>query len=202
MTVAADTEVKESAAAAQTAATQAAAAANAAQAAASTATQAASQTGAGQTDVSGAYRSSGAEVTSDVGQAEAYLLNMKKLVADELDHAANLRASAADSIGRRAKNADDFDGQLRAVALQAVQNAVQASQRINADSIDSKVRLQHYAESEVARTVRHSDLAIDRQWNVDEVAELVAKTPVFLDAISGAVAAGVAKAISETKPAA
>ena len=163
--------------------------------------QRAAQSGAGQTDVAAGYRSSGAEVTSDVGQAEAYIINMKKLVADELDHAANLRAAAADSNGRRGTAGSDFDAALRSIATQALQNAVQSSQRINADSIDHKVRLQHYAESEVARTVRHSDLAIDRQWNVDEVAQLIAKTPVFLDAIAGAVASGVAKAVSE-KPAA
>jgi hypothetical protein len=42
--------------------------------------------------------------------------------------------------------------------------------------------------------IRHNDLSIDRIWNIDEVAALVAKTPVFLDAISAAVAKGVAEA--------
>jgi len=125
---------------------------------------------------------------------------MKKLVADELDHASNLRAAAADSIGRRSRNAEDYDQTLRNMAQQSLQSAVSLQSRIVNDSVDHKTRLQHYAESEVARTVRHSDLAIDRQWNVDEVAELVAKTPVFLDAIAGAVAAGVAKAVAEQKP--
>lgn len=36
--------------------------------------------------------------------------------------------------------------------------------------------------------IRHNDLSVDRIWNIDEVAHLVAKTPVFLDAIAAAVA--------------
>ena len=162
------------------------------------ATQAGAQTGLGQVDIAGLQRAATtqAESVTDVGQGEAYLINMKKLVADELDHASNLRASAADSVGRRARNAEDYDQTLRNLAQQSLQGAVNLQSRITNDSVDHKVRLQHYAESEVARTVRHSDLAIDRQWNVDEVAELVAKTPVFLDAIAGAVAAGMAKAIA------
>lgn len=39
------------------------------------------------------------------------------------------------------------------------------------------------------------DIAADRQWNVDEVAELVAQTSTFKDAIAGAVAAAVAEAL-------
>ena len=43
------------------------------------------------------------------------------------------------------------------------------------------------------QSVRHGDVAIDRQWNVDEVAHLVAKTPVFMDAIAAAVAKSINK---------
>lgn len=159
------------------------------------------QSGAGQTDVASGYRSSGAEVTSDIGQSEAYILNMKKLVADELDHAANLRAVAADSIGRRARNAEDFDQQLRNLAQQSLTNAVSLQSRVTQKSVDHDARLQHYAESEVARTVREGDLATDRQWNIDEVSAAIAKNPVFQDAIAGAVAAAVAATAATTKKA-
>ena len=37
------------------------------------------------------------------------------------------------------------------------------------------------------QAIRHADLAIDRQWNVDEVAQLVAKNPIFMDAIAARV---------------
>ena len=42
-----------------------------------------------------------------------------------------------------------------------------------------------------AQRIRHNEVSMDRIWNVDEVAQLVSKTPVFLDAISAAVAAAV-----------
>jgi len=42
-----------------------------------------------------------------------------------------------------------------------------------------------------AQRIRHNELSTDRIWNVDEVSQLVAKTPVFLDAIAAAVAAAV-----------
>jgi hypothetical protein len=41
------------------------------------------------------------------------------------------------------------------------------------------------------QAVRHSDIAIDRQWNVDEVAQAVSENAIFQDAISAAVVAAV-----------
>ena len=172
------------------------------------ASQSASQTGAAQggvqTDAGAGYRSSGAESISDIGQAEAYISQLKRLIAMEL----NRDAVALTSHQRHERNAEDFDHSLRQTALQAVQNAVVLQNRVNNSSADLDVRVKNLSvdhdsrvralqEGELARTVRHSDLAIDRQWNIDEVAELVAKTPVFLDAIAGAVASGVAKAMAE-----
>lgn len=128
--------------------------------------EAGSQTGTTQAGAGSLYRSAGAEVTSDIGQAEAYVINLKKLVADELDHASNLRA----------------------IALQALQNAVTLQNRVQNLSVDHDSRLRNFAEGEVSRTVRHSDLAIDRQWNIDEVA---------MAAISAAIAQAVADAMRD-----
>ena len=77
--------------------------------------------------------------------------------------------------------------------------------RIASQAADHAARIQVIAERQLtnaathdsdlnAMKVRHNDLAIDRQWNVDEVATLVAKNGVFADAI----AAGVAAAVAET----
>ena len=144
-------------------------------------------------------------------QAEAGALNMKRLVAGEFDLDAFLRSNAT----RLVRNAEDFDSEARQIALQNLQlgqtalaNAVALANRVNNGAIDNDSRTKGNDEthdkqmdansvSERERTVRAGDLAIDRQWNVDEVAELVAKTPVFMDAIAGAVSAGVAKAMSE-----
>lgn len=49
----------------------------------------------------------------------------------------------------------------------------------NSISHDENLSAQHLA---------HRDLAVDRTWNIDEVAALVARSSVFQDAIAGAVA--------------
>jgi hypothetical protein len=74
---------------------------------------------------------------------------------------------------RMATQALDFDAQMRAIVVQRMQNTAET------DNMVAK------------QAMRHSELAIDRIWNVDEVAQLVAKTPVFLDALAAAVAMAV-----------
>jgi len=63
------------------------------------------------------------------------------------------------------------------IATQALQNAVETANMVS------------------KQAVRHGDLAIDRQWNVDEVAQLVAQVSTFKDAIAAAVAAAVNEAL-------
>lgn len=69
----------------------------------------------------------------------------------------------------------------RNVANQALQNAVETANMVG------------------KQAVRHADIAIDRQWNVDEVAQLVAKTAVSLDAIAAAIAAKVVDSLQTAK---
>ena len=147
---------------------------NAKAAAEADAASASTATGAQQTEVGAGYRSSGAEVTSDIGQSENYI----------------------GQLVRAAGNTGDFDQAVRAIELQGVANAQALANRVNNLSVDHDTRIRALQEGEVSRTVRHSDLAIDRQWNVDEVAQLVAKTAVFQDAIAGAVAAAVAAVVT------
>lgn len=64
---------------------------------------------------------------------------------------------------------------INALRIQAMQNAIESANMVSKQAI------------------RHGDLAIDRQWNVDEVAHLIVNTSVFKDAI----AAGVAVAVNE-----
>jgi hypothetical protein len=63
------------------------------------------------------------------------------------------------------------------IATQALQNAVETANMVS------------------KQAVRHADIAIDRQWNVDEVAQLVAQVSTFKDAIAAAVAAAVNEAL-------
>jgi len=74
---------------------------------------------------------------------------------------------------QEARRVQRYADDLHALTMQTMQNAVESANMVSKQAI------------------RHGDLAIDRQWNVDEVAQLVAKSPVFLDAIAAAVAAAV-----------
>ena len=69
----------------------------------------------------------------------------------------------------------------QAVSLQALQNAVETANMVG------------------KQAVRHSDLAIDRQWNIDEVAQLVSNTSTFKDAIAAAVTDAVLTALGASK---
>jgi hypothetical protein len=75
-------------------------------------------------------------------------------------------------------DAQQYDNTRQGIANQALQHAVE-----NANFAAKKL-------------LEHGEIAVDRQWNVDEVAQLVAKTPVFLDAIAAMVAKAVADAVS------
>lgn len=110
----------------------------------------------------------GVDLAQDIGQAEAYTVNMKRLVAGELDFSEFMRtiaatdagrrsANAADQDDRRGRNGEDNDDERAKLGNLALANAV-----YNSDQL-AKIQL-----SERERTVRHSDLAIDRQWNVNE----------------------------------
>jgi delta-aminolevulinic acid dehydratase/porphobilinogen synthase len=71
---------------------------------------------------------------------------------------------------------------LNNLATQALQNAVETANMVS------------------KQAVRHSDIAIDRQWNLDEQgyqAVEVLRNNTFKDAIAGVVAAAVAEALSK-----
>jgi len=71
---------------------------------------------------------------------------------------------------QEARRVQRYADDLHALTMQAMQNAIESANMVSKQAI------------------RHGDLAIDRQWNVDEVAELVANTSVFKDAIAAEVA--------------
>ncbi len=47
------------------------------------------------------------------------------------------------------------------------------------------------------QSIRHVDIAVDRQWNIDEVSDLSAKTGVQQDAIAAALISALAKALQQ-----
>jgi hypothetical protein len=203
--------------------TQAGSQTGGAQAGAGSAAQATgAQTGQAQGGAGATYQTAGASTISDIGQDEAYLINMKRLVAGELDLDAALRQVVATSAARLARNSEDFDGQLRSFALNAVamgqtalQNAVALSNRVNNGSIDLDTRIksnavdsdgrrQDNAEShdkqldaisvsERERTVRGGDAGDVIRWAG------LSENPIYQDAISAAAASAAVKAIEAQK---
>lgn len=134
----------------------------------------------------GTQAATDARSMADIGIDEAWATNVKRMVENALSYDGANLTEAAQIQARRNRNSENSDDERQRLANLSLSQAVENSNQL------AKIQL-----SERERTVRHSDLAIDRQWNVDEVAQLVAKTAVFQDAIAGAVAAGVAAGISK-----
>jgi hypothetical protein len=81
-------------------------------------------------------------------------------------------------------DAQQFDNQRQNIATQALQNAVETANMVG------------------KQAVRHSDIAIDRQWNVDEqgyTAEEILGNQTFKEGIRAAVVAAVAEALLDKK---
>jgi len=86
---------------------------------------------------------------------------------------------------------DKLISDAQTISNQVAQNAVSHAHAIMAAELAN-------SQLVAASSSVHSQLAVDRQWNVDEVAHLVANTPVFMDAVAAAVAQA-AQAINVTK---
>lgn len=112
----------------------------------------------------------GPEREFETGKDEAWFSNIKRTY-DEFQHESleSIRRNRT-IVDKTLSDAQQNDNARQNIANQALQNAVETANMVG------------------KQAVRHSDVAIDRQWNVDEVAHLVAKTPVFMDAIAAAVA--------------
>lgn len=76
-------------------------------------------------------------------------------------------------------DAQQYDNQRQLIANQALQNAVETANMVG------------------KQAVRHSDIAIDREWNIDEVSTLSAKSGVQADTIQAIVSATVAATLAE-----
>ena len=117
----------------------------------------------------------------EVGKDESWFANIKRTYDEFQQESLESIRRNRSYIDKTLGDAQQFDNQRQVISNQALQNAVETANMVS------------------KQAVRHSDLAIDREWNVDEVAALVAKTPVFLDALAAATAAAVAVAVNKDK---
>jgi hypothetical protein len=119
------------------------------------------------------------ERTYDIGEGEAWKFNMKRM-ADEYQHESleSIRRNRS-YIDNKLSNAEQNDLFKHNVANQALQNAVETANMV------------------AKQAVRHSDIAIDRQWNIDEQAGFVAKVLNSIQdpATSAAMAVAIANAM-------
>lgn len=115
----------------------------------------------------------------EIGKDEAWFANVKRTY-DEYQRVSLDNIARNDAYVQKVLSDAQADTiEKRNIANQALQNAVETSNMIG------------------KQAVRHADLAIDRQWNIDEVAHLVANVSVFKDAIAAAVAAAVNQALGK-----
>lgn len=84
-------------------------------------------------------------------------------------------------MGKVLSDAQQHDNERNKITTQALQNAVETANMVS------------------KQAVRHGDLAIDRQWNVDEVATLVAKSGAQADLIQAIVNLGMAEVLKKLK---
>jgi len=120
---------------------------------------------------------------TDPGADEAWKLNMKRMY-DEYQHESleSIRRNRS-YVDKTLSEAAQNDNFKQNVANQALQNAVETANMVS------------------KQAVRHGDIAIDRQWNVDEQAGFVAKilNSIQDPAMATAMAVAVAQAMLNKK---
>ena len=114
----------------------------------------------------------GLEREFEIGKDEAWFANVKRTY-DEYQHESleSIRRNRS-IVDKLVSDAQQFDNQRQVIANQALQNAVETANMVG------------------KQAVRHSDLAIDRQWNIDEqsyTAQTILNDAAFQDAITAIV---------------
>lgn len=114
------------------------------------------------------------EGSFEIGMDEAWKTNMKRTYDEYQQESLETIRQMRACVQKILSDAQQNDNTRQNIAVQALQNAVETANMVG------------------KQAVRHGDLAIDRQWNVDEVAQALTNSQVFKDAIAAAVA-GTAK---------
>jgi hypothetical protein len=126
------------------------------------------------------------EERGSIGRDEAWYANVKRMY-DEYQHESleSIRRNRT-IIDKIISDAQQFDNQRQNLANQALQNSIETANMV------------------AKQAVRHAEIAIDRQWNVDEQGYTVAtilQNQTFKDAVAGAVSVAVAEILNRPKTA-
>ena len=121
--------------------------------------------------------------SSQHSQNEAWFANVKRTYDEFLHESLESIRSNRLVTSKLMSDAQQYDNQRQVIANQSLQNAIETANMVG------------------KQTVRHADIAVDRQWNVDEqgfqVTEIL-RDQTFKDAI----AAAVANMVNNTTPSA
>ncbi len=120
---------------------------------------------------------------SDTGAEEAYSAGMR---LDAAAWSANMKRTYDEFLARSLENSQKGRTHFDTLISNA-QNYSNLALQSAVTTVDMLAK----------QAVRHNDVAIDRQWNVDEVAQLVAKTGVQSDAFVAILAKAVAGELSK-----
>lgn len=112
----------------------------------------------------------------EVGMDEAWKANIKRTYDEYQQESLETIRGNRSYISKVLSDAQQHDNARQTIANQALQNAVETANLVGKQAVE------------------HRDIAIDRQWNVDEVAQLIAKNPIYMDALAAAAVAAVAAA--------
>jgi len=118
----------------------------------------------------------------EVGKDEAWFANIKRTYDEYQQESLESIKRNRSYVDKILSDASQFDGQRQVIANQALQNAVETANMVS------------------KQTVRHADLAVDRQWNVDEqgyTAQAILNDATFQDALAATVAKIVADMAKE-----
>jgi hypothetical protein len=117
----------------------------------------------------------------ETGKDEAWFSNIKRTYDEYQQESLETIRRSRDRNDKTLSDAQQHDNARQNIANQALQNAVETTNMIG------------------KQAVRHGDVAIDRQWNIDEVSGLAAKTAAQLDAIATTLAVKLAEQLKAQK---
>jgi len=139
----------------------------------------------------------GREREYEIGRDEAWSANLKR-THDEYQHESleSIRRNRS-YVDKILHDAQQYDNQRQNIANQALQNAVETANMVGKQAVTHTTNAHETANAVGKQNHRHNDIAIDRQWNVDEQGYQAAEMLKILGADSTTLMAAIAKTLAD-----
>ena len=105
--------------------------------------------------------------------------NLKRVLDEFLNESFESMRENRGHVQRTMANSENHSEAIRNISIQSLNNAVETANMIG------------------KQAVAHRDVAIDRTWNLDEVAQLAAKTAVQQDSVQAAALAALLRGMAD-----